>query len=402
MENATEFIVREKEEANTEISTAASKSGRLAYIDVIRMVLIILVIMVHTAVTYGSAGSWTFLDTKATDLMTAALLTFFVIYCQSFFMALFFFFAGYFTPGSFDKKGILKFWKDRLIHLGIPMVLYTFFLSRIPNYMDEVANHGYPYTFWQFSLNTFLKEADEGPTWFLFALLAFSIGYTLWRLIAKRIQPFTKQIPAPNSATLIGVGIFMAAAMFVVAQFLPIIETYNVFRIFSLLLAFFPFYIVLFIGGILAYRNDWLNNLPANMLSFWKWFSLALLLSMPVLIIGGGAFEIGIDPFMSGMNWRCALMSLWFGLSCISFSITLTLWIKSIVKSGNRLATFVSPNTFTVYLIHPIILVSISFLLIRYTFHPLLKFVIAASSTIIICYALAEVLRRIPVVKEIL
>ena len=105
---------------------------------------------------------------------------------------------------------------------------------------------------------------------------------------------------------------------------------------------------------------------------------------------------------MTGMNWRCAIMSLWLGLACISFSTTLTLWLRGKVQAGNRLAAFVSPNTFAVYLIHPIILVAFSVGIRNYAMHPLIKFAMSSLFTVVVCYAIAEIIRRIPVVKEIL
>ena len=121
----------------------AKAETRLAYIDVIRMILIILVIMVHAAVTYGAFGDWTYHDrTLAEDEFTGILLSLFVFVCQSFFMGLFFFFSGYFTPGSYDHKGLARFWKDRLLRLAIPMVIYTWFLSRIPNYINDCGQRG--------------------------------------------------------------------------------------------------------------------------------------------------------------------------------------------------------------------------------------------------------------------
>ena len=188
MQNTSEMTIEGKIDSKILANSKAAAFSRMAYIDVVRFVLIAMVIMVHAAVTYGSAGSWTYVDSKSTNEMTSALLTFFVMYSQSFFMSLFFFFAGFFTPGSFDKKGTLKFWKDRIVHLGIPMVLYTFFLSRIPNYMDDVVNNGETASFWQYSVRTFISDADEGPTWFLFALLAFTIVYTIWRLISRSFK----------------------------------------------------------------------------------------------------------------------------------------------------------------------------------------------------------------------
>jgi hypothetical protein len=47
----------------------------------------------------------------------------------SYFMNLFFFYSGYFVPRSFDKKGCHEFLLDRFKRLGIPTVVYTFFLG---------------------------------------------------------------------------------------------------------------------------------------------------------------------------------------------------------------------------------------------------------------------------------
>jgi len=405
MENTSELVVKRKNDSNILGSTKTAASSRLAYIDVVRFVLIVLVIMVHAAVTYGSAGSWTYVDSRSTNEMTSALLTFFVMYSQSFFMSLFFFFAGFFTPGSFEKKGLVKFWKDRIVHLGIPMVLYTFFLSRIPNYLDDVVSNGESASFWQYTARTFISDADEGPTWFLFALLAFTAAYTIWRLIrrsTKNQAQAEKHIPAPNNQTLIIVALLMAAAMFTVGQFLPIIEPVDIFGIFSLLMGFFPFYIIIFIGGIMAYRNNWLEEMPAGMLRFWKWFSVGLIIFLPIFIIATGALEIGIDPYMSGMNWRCATMCLWMGMACISFCTTLTLWMREKIHSGSKLTSFLSSNTFTVYLIHPIVLVAFTVAIRNLAVNPLIKFSLASIFTVFACYVLATIIKRIPVVKEML
>jgi len=406
MQNTSELTIERNLNTKYLAKTKAATSNRLAYIDVVRFILIIMVIMVHAAVTYGSAGSWTYVDSKSTNEMTSALLTFFVMYSQSFFMSLFFFFAGFFTPGSYDKKGALKFWKDRILHLGIPMVFYTFFLSRIPNYLDDVVSNGETASFWRYSVRTFISDADEGPTWFLFALLAFTIAYTIWRLISRSINNQNhvpaKHVSAPNNLILIVVAFIMAAAMFTVGQILPIVEPVDIFGIFSLLMGFFPFYIIIFIGGILAYRNNWLEEMPKEMLRFWKWFSLGLIVFLPVFIITTGALEIGIDPYMSGMNWRCAIMSLWFGMACISFCTTLTLWMREKIHMGNQLTSFLSLNTFTVYLIHPIVLVAFTVAIRNLVINPLIKFSLASLFTVAACYLLAIIIRRIPLIKEIL
>jgi fucose 4-O-acetylase-like acetyltransferase len=370
------------------------------------MVLTILVIMVHAAVTYGAAGDWTYVDEGVDDTLTGVLLSLFVIDCQAFFMGLFFFFSGYFTPASYDRKGVLRFWKDRLVHLAIPMALYTWVLSRVPNYLREITNSGETRSFWQYSRDTFWRNPDKGPTWFLFALLAITLGYTVVKLAVRwlHLEPlaWVKQVPAPNTAALLVTALVMSSAMFAIGQYMPIDAAYDVFGVFGLMPAFLPSYVILFAAGTLAYRNDWLSKLPAKMLRFWGWFSVALVLALPAFLIGSGAIELGLDPYLTGSGWRCAIICLWFGFACIGFSVSLTLWMREHVRSGNALATVAGPNLFAIYLVHPLVLVPVCVGLSNTTFHPLIKFAIASVSTVLLCFVLAEGLRRVPVIKEVL
>ena len=393
-------------QAKPMVGVKVKAETRLAYIDILRMILIILVIMVHAAVTYGAFGDWTYHDrTLVEDEITGILLSLFVFACQSFFMGLFFFFSGYFTPGSYDHKGLARFWKDRLLRLAIPMVIYTWFLSRLPNYIDGVANEGVTQSFWQYSARTFLTDADGGPTWFLFALLVFSIAYTLWRIASRRMNldlSWASHLPAPGTRALLALALVISAAMFTIAQLTTIPQAYEALGAFNLLLAFFPAYILLFAGGMLAYRNQWLSRIPGKLLRFWAWFSAALVVILPAYLILGGAIDGGLDPFLGGLTWQCAGMCLWFGCACIAFSTTLTLWLRDRILPQNKIAAVAGPNTFAVYLIHPLLLVPICYGLSFIALPAMVKFGLASAFTVVLCYLLAEVLRRLPGVRAIL
>ncbi len=372
----------------------------------LKVVLITLVVVFHAAITYGAGGDWTYIDPNANDEMTGVLLTIFVIFCQSFFMGLYFFISGYFTPGSYDKKGGLHFWKDRLIHLAIPMILYTWFLSRLPNYLDEISNQGLKIPFWQYALKTFWVDADGGPTWFLLTLLGFSAIYTIFRLITHRsntkLQSWLSNLPAPNKRSLIVAAIVIAGLMFLVVQFMSLLDAWKALGVFNLLLAFFPSYIILFIAGILAYRNDWLNKISSGMLRFWEIFSAGLIVGLPIFIAATDGINLGFDPYISGFTWRCASFCLWMGLACISFSTTLLLWMRKHVSADNHLARLAGPNTFGVYIFHPLVLVPICVALSGYPLHPLVKFILASVSAVILSFLLAAGLRRLPLLKKIL
>jgi surface polysaccharide O-acyltransferase-like enzyme len=60
------------------------------------------------------------------------------------------------------------------------------------------------------------------------------------------------------------------------------------------------------------------------------------------------------------------------------------------------------PNSYAVYLIHPLILVPLSVALSPVALHPLLKYVIVLPVVVVLCFLVAEGLRRIPGVKSVL
>lgn len=404
MQTVTELTASNRVQSAVKTNVTAVATTRYAFIDMVRGVLIVLVIMLHAAITYGASGDWTYIDAAPKDDISIILLTLLVVYIQAFSMSLYFFFSGFFTPASYDKKGPARFWKDRIMRLAIPMLVYTFLLSKIPNYLRETANDGLQMSIWEYSWKNMVRDADGGPTWFLFALLIFSAAYTIYRAITRKNDSSAltnkKLIPCPTNKGLIITTLMMSGLMFLIGQVSPISEAYRAFGWYSLILAFFPFYIVFFCAGILAYRNNWVEQLPKKMLKLWSWVSLGLLLALPVFLISTGAIETGFDAYISGFSWRCATMCLWMGFTCTSLSLTLTLWLREKVKNGNGLASISGENNYAVYLIHPVILVGFCVMIRFWVINPMIKFLVASLVTVVVSLLMAVILRRIPGMKK--
>ncbi len=384
---------------------AVKAASRLAYLDIVRALMCVLVIMVHAAVTYGSLGDWTYIDQTAQDEPTAIVLSFFLILCQCFFMGLFFFISGYFTPKAFDRKGLMVFWKDRLLRLAVPFLAYTLLLSKVPNYLNLLRNHGLQLTFLEYCQRTFWQDADAGPTWFLFALLVFSAAYSLWRLAASRwARPgaHPKLLSVPRTGALLGFAALISAGMFAVSQVSPTPNTYRLFGSISIVWAFFPQYILMFTAGILAYRNGWLEQLPGKSLRFWAILAGILAILLPVFFILGGATSGQLDNFWTGLHWQSIVVNLWIGLACVSISMTLILWSRSRFQTLSAPLTAISTSTFATYLIHPLVLVPITVGLSFWAIHPMAKFGLASALTIAGSFAAGIALRKIPGLKTIL
>src|SRR5882757_10572481 len=101
---------------------------KIYYIDHLKVVLTVLVILHHSFITFGAPGGWYYTQ-KTTQMGALIPMTMFVAVNQAFFMGFFFFLSAYFVGPSFNKKGAAKFVSDRLVRLGLPLVFYSFILS---------------------------------------------------------------------------------------------------------------------------------------------------------------------------------------------------------------------------------------------------------------------------------
>jgi fucose 4-O-acetylase-like acetyltransferase len=99
------------------------RSKKIFYIDNLKVGLITLVVLQHALITYGVEGRWYYAQ-KTTHIGAIIPMTLLAVINQSFFMGFFFFLSAYFIPGSYNKKGAARFVKDRLLRLGIPLVLF--------------------------------------------------------------------------------------------------------------------------------------------------------------------------------------------------------------------------------------------------------------------------------------
>jgi fucose 4-O-acetylase-like acetyltransferase len=98
-------------------SSPSSQSNKLFYIDNIKVLLTILVVLHHTFIAYSSSGGW-YCKQQTTHIGALVPMTMFVSINQSFFMGFFFLLSAYFTDPSYDRKGAGQFFADRLLRLG--------------------------------------------------------------------------------------------------------------------------------------------------------------------------------------------------------------------------------------------------------------------------------------------
>jgi glucan biosynthesis protein C len=381
----------------TAIDAQPKATGRLLFVDNIRVLLTILVLLFHLMIIYAGTGSWQYTEGRE-DSITSVLGAWFVAVNQAYFMGLFLFVSAYFVPGSYDRKGAGRFLKDRLIRLGIPLAVYSWLIDPLFGYGRYILSGGprlpvgeaYAH---QFRYGTLL---GPGPLWFVETLLIFSALYVAWRLlVGPRPAKATAETPFPGNDLIALLALPLGVAGFLVRLWLPI--GYS-FVPLNLQFPFFAQYIVLFYLGLIAYRRNWFQSLPEATGRLWLRVAIVLILLFPPLALAGGSPE----PFAGGWHWQAFAYALWESFLCLAMCIGLIYLFRRHWDHQGPLARFLSPNAYTAYLIHGPIITAIALAARNVMLYPLLKWGLVALVAVPLCFVLSSLIRKLPYTDRVL
>lgn len=361
---------------------------KLYYVNNLRIILIILILMLHIAITYGAEGSW-YYDEPNNSLLTAIILTIFNAVVQSFVLGFFFMISGYFVPGSLKRKGAKRYLKDRFARLGIPLLVYYFIISPFIVYFLYVRFMGEKISFPMYF--------GTGPLWFVQALLIFTIVYVIWQQLVGNNKNSGKIVQAPGNMGLLYFGIGLSFSNFIARIFFPIGKTLS-----NLQFAFFPGYIGLFIVGLIAYQNNWFNTFSDKVGRRWLKISVLAIILFPVISILAGAIE-DITPFEGGFHWQSLLLSTWEAFTGISLIAGMFVIFRKRLNAQGRLAQTLSDNAYSVYVIHAPVIVFFTYAIRDFHIFPLLKFILVSITAVSLCFLISHYLvRKLPYAKKIL
>jgi len=368
-----------------------SSTSRLYYIDNLRILLISLVILLHLNITYGGPGDWFYNESKA-EMPEMLLQAMFNITNQAYFMGMFFFISAYFTAASLKRKTTIRFLKDRLVRLGIPLLVFYFFLNPLTNFIRSYFINHEAVTYVDYLTNP--RFWGVGPMWFVETLLIFSVIYLL---IFNRER--TIKMKYPGTTKLVVAAIVVGLSQYVIRLWLPVGWSMP-FTNFQF--PFFVQYIVLLVFGVIAYNNNWLEAITFK--SALRWFTFAQLmiwLVLPVMLYVGGK-ENGIEAFVGGGTWQSLAWAIWEQLVCVAMIIGLFGLVKKYFNKQGVWANQLSNSAYGVYIIHPPVIVGISALFVGWQdINQLLKFIVLAPVALLVCFALAWAIRKIPGVSRV-
>lgn len=381
---------------NSLVQLATEKASRLFFIDHLRTVLVILVVLHHLAVVYGEGISFYYVEPPNRDSLTYLVLVVFVLLNQAWFMGAFFLLAGYFTPGSYDRKGLGSFLKDRLSRLGLPLIIFYFVLNPISAtglFLEPNPRITEPLT-WQSYWQLYPDLMGIGPLWFVTMLLIFSFGYASWRMLTQSQAPsLASQSSLPS---YLGIGLFILA-LALGSYLIRIIIPLGQFVLGFPTLAYFPQYLSFFILGIVASRHNWFRTLPNSMgLVGFVTALVAFVLLFPL------AFFSNPPLFLGNGYWQSAVYVLWDSIFAVGLCLGLIVLFRHFFNGESKFGTFLSQHSYTVYIIHSPIIVFLAFALRDVDLENMLKFGLMTFIVIPICFAIAYIIRKIPFASRVL
>lgn len=378
-----------------------SMSTRLLYIDNIRILLVTLVILVHISLTYGPVGGWYY--NERSGLPSTYVLGFFVSFCLAFFMGLFFMISAYFIIPSYIKKTTSAYIKERFKRLAIPLLFYIIVIGPFLLYIQTFFIAGEKVNFFYFYYNYIIKNVviEAGPLWFVATLLTFTLVFVAAIEIIKKIAKnnriiISKDVKFPQNYKLFIFILLIAIAIFIPRIWFPIGSG-------IISLQPFPQYIFLFIFGIFAYINNWFEKITYKKAIFWFIILIITILLWPLIIFFSGAFEgANITLLAGGLHWQAFLYSLWESIICVSISISIIYFFREKLNFQNKFFKTLSESAYAVFIVHPLIIVPLSYLIRALELHPLIKFLIVAIIGVPLNFLIGSLIKRIPFLKKIL
>lgn len=393
---------------------SAPQKSRLAYIDNVRIFLSMLVVAHHAGQPYGSDGWWLF----QSPLRSNWIFLFFGVN-EAFFMGLFFLIAGYFHPGSLDRKGPARFVLDRLWRFGVPIVVMVLGITPVFIYFHEVLFKHLPsIPYWDFYSGAYLGFAprpegwpgDPGihtefvHLWFIQNLFIYGCLYALYRLLAgprdarPETLPTAPIAPATAHRFLVALALWLFATTFLIRLWKPVDDWKVLLAVWEIEFAHVPQYVTMFILGIIAARRNWFARVPASV--GWTWLCVGLACVALWMARGLG---LDIPIWIGGMSIAAANRALWESVLCVGFSAGLLTLTRERFPSQSPLAKALSDSSFAVYIFHVPVVTLIQYALAGSGLGAMPQFLLVSLLGILITFPLAHyVLRRLPLLGRAL
>jgi glucan biosynthesis protein C len=368
------------------MKTQPHKTERLHSLDALRAIMMLLGLVIHSAITYGTIDygtGWSLKNPNTTHLSN----DFIVIFIHAFRMQTFFLVAGFFGALLFYERRPLKMMKNTTSRIVLPFLVFLFLLwpSIIFTFdytqaIFEGSNDALAKALSSFSSLEVLIPKSTFHLWFLYylAMITFiSVGLALvFRKLPKVTRSISKAFYWVIQKTVLRIVIF--ASISAMVYFL--MGAYEVATSSSLIpdLNTFFYYFVFYMLGWLLFKS---KHLLATFLKYdWLNVMIGVLLFL-VYFLMNDALSYEAQIVLKSLFVWCLI----FGITCL------------FIRYGSRHSAkmrYISDASYWVYLVHLSFTAIIASLIVDWLIPATLKFLVVLISTGVICFVSYHYLDR--------
>jgi len=370
---------------------------RIYFLDNLRTVLIFLVIVLHAGLVYEPVLKNTWIVWDPSQIKSIGLVR---MYLDLFVMFVIFFISGYFVPTSLKSKTNWDFLKSKFKRIMIPWLVAVFTL--IPAYKAIfLYSRGLPQEEWYSYFHFFQRAGSDlsfyanNPTqnwlWFLPALFMFQIAY----LGLSKTKLLSLNVSIKNAVIIT----FLVGIIY--SLVISATELRGWFH--SPLLHFqrerILIYFMSFLLGTLCYKLKVFESTQKNK-KVYIWSNVALTISLGIFTaIALNFFFNIIDParnhyFVSETIDRVIYYSSAL-LSMLSLLYILIYGFRFSFNKSNPLMKHLNKYSYSVYIIHVVVMGIIATVLLNLAIPALVKFLILTILTFIVSNVLVGAFQKV-------
>ena len=360
---------------------------RLHYLDNLRAFVIVLVIVLHAAITYmADPPSWWYVI----DTDRSVVFTWLVLLVDVPIMQVMFFVAGYFAVRSLQRRGPRGFVREKVVRIALPWVLGVVLLAPLATYMNYVSR-GVPTGYLKFWTSDFWGPMfQQSVYWFLWVLFVSFLVLVYAYVFPARapLQAAAPPVEHPRARLFLWFIVLTAGGAVLFSPNLSLDD----WRSLSYLLVVQPsriaFYAGYFMLGVYAERHGWFTETGFQP-RLAPWGAGCVLAGLVYLVYR----MAGPDVTLAAQ----AIESLLFSTFCLTALIAgVALFQRWIDGAGPAWRTL-SGNSFGVYYVHPLILYPLAYLFVGVSIPAVAKFAFLVVATLVGSLAVsALVLKRAP------
>ena len=329
---------------------------RYVFLDNMKTFLTAVVVTAHVCLNfwgnvpcYLHIGGWSGAKTTPLILLVAGIIF------QSFSMTLFFLLSGFFAAASFDRKGGDELVRSKIKRLLVPGVFCAYIINPCAMIISNLRMD-----------KSFIYLPHAGVAWYIFWLFIFCLVYSTLAndhsIAGKTSKPACAEADEhdlPKTKTRLkygvlvcGIGMLLVRLIFAHDRFygMPIIVG-------SFISDIFMFYI-----GILAYGKKWFDgrsladklDIPTKLL-----YTLTLVEGSFLALFAAALREFG---FNFGLVLGLFIVG---GMFNVDMNLALLTFFQAHFDEETSLSKKLAKASYTVYLIHPFILVCVTSLYVQ-------------------------------------